>query len=615
MVQREIANTGRKLALVPLCVGTVIFLLACYHAIGFTWDDPFISFRYARNFVEGHGLVYNVGERVEGYSNPLYVLICALAYATAIGGSDLGLLYFAKIFGLACAFGSIILVWFYLRRWDYFPSLNYLPVIALGPWMLLTNIFFAGWSMGGMETVFFPFLLMLALYLLLLEVQDRKLLNRFISWPALVFWLAALTRPEGPVLWLAGLITLLSVRKRYGIGRRLIISYVLTFILLMAVFLAHRVWYFGDILPNTYYAKATGGYEQIIKGFTNFTTDRAFAFIGNIIPIVLIFIPLCYPRIRGTFAYRLILFQVLFYFAFLLGSGRDWMGGYRFFIHILPLLATGATMGICGLFSRDPEFFQDEKGKTSCERFWLLAIGILILFPPIMNWLFFQISKPEGYSLYLNWGQFYLGIGFIVAVSILETWRDRRHTESITGGKNRWRGFVLVLIIILLFNLDGAGWHMNEPGSSFLTAKVFEFESGFTRWPPPMMIDKYLVIGRWMRVNLDTDGLLAIGEAGAIPYFSGQPIVDCFGLMDKAIAHMPGATFFDKSDSDEAAAYILSREPKYFLFKGRFTRDKSKIIPSWHQFYYIQHVWNDPEFHENYNLRYVYEDFIIYERK
>lgn len=42
-----------------------------------TWfltDDAFISFRYARNLVEGHGLVYDLGEYVEGYSNFLWVL-------------------------------------------------------------------------------------------------------------------------------------------------------------------------------------------------------------------------------------------------------------------------------------------------------------------------------------------------------------------------------------------------------------------------------------------------------------------------------------------------------------------------------------------------------------
>ena len=37
-------------------------------------DDAFISFRYAKNWSEGHGLVYNVGEWVEGYTNLLWTL-------------------------------------------------------------------------------------------------------------------------------------------------------------------------------------------------------------------------------------------------------------------------------------------------------------------------------------------------------------------------------------------------------------------------------------------------------------------------------------------------------------------------------------------------------------
>nr|MBC8422663.1 hypothetical protein [bacterium] len=32
-------------------------------------EDAFISFRYAANLLDGHGLVFNPGERVEGYTN------------------------------------------------------------------------------------------------------------------------------------------------------------------------------------------------------------------------------------------------------------------------------------------------------------------------------------------------------------------------------------------------------------------------------------------------------------------------------------------------------------------------------------------------------------------
>ena len=42
--------------------------LSLYH-FDFMLDDPFISFRYARNLLNGYGLVFNPGERVEGYSN------------------------------------------------------------------------------------------------------------------------------------------------------------------------------------------------------------------------------------------------------------------------------------------------------------------------------------------------------------------------------------------------------------------------------------------------------------------------------------------------------------------------------------------------------------------
>ena len=48
-----------------------------------TSDDAFITYRYARQFVVSHALVYNPGEHVFGTSTPLYVLI--MTVVTAIG--------------------------------------------------------------------------------------------------------------------------------------------------------------------------------------------------------------------------------------------------------------------------------------------------------------------------------------------------------------------------------------------------------------------------------------------------------------------------------------------------------------------------------------------------
>ena len=65
---------------VSLSLIIIIFFLGLYGAIAKSWtgDDAFISFRYAQNLVEGKGLVYNAGEKVEGYSNFLWTMLVAL---------------------------------------------------------------------------------------------------------------------------------------------------------------------------------------------------------------------------------------------------------------------------------------------------------------------------------------------------------------------------------------------------------------------------------------------------------------------------------------------------------------------------------------------------------
>src|SRR4029077_14763977 len=63
-------------------IPVLYFILACLLVGGvqtllyrFTTDDSYITFRYVNNFVDGLGLVYNRGEKIEGFSNPLFILI------------------------------------------------------------------------------------------------------------------------------------------------------------------------------------------------------------------------------------------------------------------------------------------------------------------------------------------------------------------------------------------------------------------------------------------------------------------------------------------------------------------------------------------------------------
>src|SRR5262249_51597579 len=58
-------------AILLLGLGHVVFMRVMY-------DDAFISYRYAANLAHGFGPVFNPGERVEGYSNFLWVVMMAL---------------------------------------------------------------------------------------------------------------------------------------------------------------------------------------------------------------------------------------------------------------------------------------------------------------------------------------------------------------------------------------------------------------------------------------------------------------------------------------------------------------------------------------------------------
>src|SRR5512135_1832902 len=69
-------------------------LLLLIHSLIYTFalggdavDDAYISFRYAQNAILGHGLVFNPGERVEGFTNFLWT---ALMIPVEGAGIDVG---------------------------------------------------------------------------------------------------------------------------------------------------------------------------------------------------------------------------------------------------------------------------------------------------------------------------------------------------------------------------------------------------------------------------------------------------------------------------------------------------------------------------------------------
>jgi len=191
-----------------------------------TWvcDDAFISFRYARNLVEGHGLVFNVGENVEGYTNFLWTLIVAAGMAVGLDP-----VAFSAVAGIAAYAGLIALLG--LRRGGAW------PIAALG---VALHYHLQLYATSGLETMLFTLLVTASV----LQAGRAETRNGWLG-VGVLGALATLTRPEGAAVLL---LCALSGRKK---GAWALASSA-------AIGLPWVLWklsFYGELLPNTWYAK------------------------------------------------------------------------------------------------------------------------------------------------------------------------------------------------------------------------------------------------------------------------------------------------------------------------------------------------------------------------
>ena len=249
---RQISNflqlNSRNLCGLILIFGCVLHSIAGYsffdltgHAFGS--DDAYISYRYAENLIHGDGLVYNLGERVEGYSNLLYVLLVAPAFLFTGG---IGVYVYSVIVNIMCALGA----YWVFHKWickNFSPPITTLAcfLFAMSPLVWL-------WTASGMETI----LVLLVQLVIWAKVErcaepDSNSKDFFILSLATVF--SVLVRADGFVIPIFALFYLL-LKGKYKFFLGLSGVFLFTVMLLFI----WRYSYYGFWLPNTYYAKVSG---------------------------------------------------------------------------------------------------------------------------------------------------------------------------------------------------------------------------------------------------------------------------------------------------------------------------------------------------------------------
>lgn len=274
-------------------------------------DDAFTAFRYSRHLLDGDGLVFNTGERVEGYTDLLWVLL--VAAGTWLTGVELPLV--AVVLDLLAFIGNLLVVSALARRLrpDGPPGL---PVAAI---LLALHHAFTSHATTGLETQLATLLIGLGAYALVVE-------RPFAAGIALI--LATTTRPDAAIFYVAGAACLLRAPRE-------LVRYSVPFLGYLALTL-WRYSYYGDVVPNTYWAKSAN-LAYYSQGFV-YLSDFWLSSQGWVLLLVWLgwLTTETSPRLR-VFTAIAIPAQIVY----VARIGGDFMSG-RFFVCLVPLLLVAA---------------------------------------------------------------------------------------------------------------------------------------------------------------------------------------------------------------------------------------------------------------------------------
>ena len=287
-------------------------------------DDAFISFRYARNLLEGHGLVYNVGERVEGYTNFLWTMAVAGA-----GWLGFDLAQAGAVLALLCFVGAIVVTAVLARRLAGSESASF-PLAAVA---FAANYASASFATSGLETMFCTLTVALSL--------ERALAGAYLA-SGLTGILATMARPDHALFYAALGGALVLGRA----SRRALLLYAAPFV---AIFVPYFLWrwsYYGDFFPNTFYAKGGGSWHVQQGGRYLGLCVLALGLYG-VVPLAA---HEAWAR-RRELVGRYALLALPIYLLYLLKVGGDFMLG-RFVVVLLPLVFVLAELSIRRLVGR-----------------------------------------------------------------------------------------------------------------------------------------------------------------------------------------------------------------------------------------------------------------------
>lgn len=298
----------------------------------FVIDDAYISFRYAKNLAEGRGLIFNPGERVEGYTNYLWTLMIAAGLKVGLNPATLAHLLTLISTGVATLATIRIADLLGGRR----------PASIWGGVLLSTNAAFVSFGTSGLETMFQTALLA-AVAWIVFAVWDRPPRAIEIAGVSVLAAAAFLTRLDSALVLGVLLVAWLWHRRAAGAPLRELVTLAggvaAVPIATAAPWFAWRFGFYDAVLPNTFYAKETDGFTPMGAIFLGLFVVSYFWF-GPALAILLK--ARVWTKEPGYLAAGLI---VGLWAAYVVYAGGDWMD-WRFLVAVMPFMFLVAARAI-----------------------------------------------------------------------------------------------------------------------------------------------------------------------------------------------------------------------------------------------------------------------------
>lgn len=293
---------------------SAIFLYGIVHTAWMS-DDARITFRVVLNFLHGYGPTFNIDERVQAYTHPLWFLLLS-------GLTCLTRNIYVSAFALSFIF-SITAFWLLLTRF----SKNTYVILTIAGALIFSKAYI-DFSTSGLENPLSNFILILTVLFAIPAVTHKKksyLIGYFICSSLLYLNRADLVQLIFPL-------TLYVIFENRRQPKIIITSFCIGISPAVAWSL-FSLYYYGFLFPNTAYAKLDTGlalHSRITQGLKYFLNS----FYADPITCVTIFSGLIIGMRRLNLN-AMLSAGIILYLFYILYVGGDFMSG-RFLV--APLL-------------------------------------------------------------------------------------------------------------------------------------------------------------------------------------------------------------------------------------------------------------------------------------